>query len=623
MSTEAQEEAQTTTQQVMEALTDLDIAGGPDGGEKVDLEAELMRPEVDLGTTDRTKMANDCMLALARASRSYLIYDPRNNVIRKFLLRVQQSFEAFSKHYGDMELQVRPFELVLDGEVIYLERDWERSLAFKLFRDGVRRVIVQAGVTWEELTRLLQILSIRFVGVRLQEDDVLTLLWKASFGNIQIEAVEGFVPVDDEDEVQAEASGAALAGLGVMTSGGSEGTGALKAPSDFDLPPPELPEGVETFRRLVDEEIKAALRDEYLSTNVADEVLELCGELIEAAADPVDMMSFHDLGHFLRETREFLLSEDDLEQLIALNGLLHSYAARATLEEQEAEALRRLMEGFTDERAMHKLLGSIDRNANTPPKVIYDLLAMHPTDPLPGLLDVLEIERTGQPRRMARILVESYLPERVETVVERYKKTTDDIAADLLRILAYKAPETVKELFNELVHDGSRAEKLEFLSQADGAELGTGLRLFLTMLLDDDEIMVRMKTIEVIANAGEGGAYPKFTRLAEALAKAGGEERELEAIGKAMIKVNPKRGRDDLAMWALPQGFLNKMRGHTQGLRRVAVAGLVELDGEEVDSVLRKVATSRDDDVARLARDTLRKRGTLAHPLVQPSESPS
>jgi len=616
-----QEEVQTTTQQVMEALTDLDIAGSGDG-EKVDLEQELMRPEVDLGTNDRTKQANACMLSLARASRSYLIYDPRNNVIRKFLLKVQQSFQEFSSRYGDMELQVRPFELVLDGEVIYLERDWERSLAFKLFRDGVRRLIIQAGITWEELTRLLEILSIRFVGVRLQEDDVLTLLWKASFDNIQIEAVEGFVPVDDEDAVQAEASGAALASLGVVT-GGSEGEGAKRAPIDFDLPPPELPEGVETFYKPVDDAVTARLRDEFLSTHVADEVLDLCAALVDAAADPVDMMSFDDLGHFLRETREFLLSEDDLEQLISLNSLLQGYSEDATLQEEEADALKRLMEGFTSERAMRKLLGSIDRNANKPPKEIYDLLAMHPTDPLPGLLDVLEIERTGQPRRMARMLVESYLPERVDAVVERYKKSTDDMAADLLRVLAYKAPDTVKELFNELVHSGSRAEKLEFLSQADGADLGTGLRLFLTILLDDDEIMVRLKTIEVIANQGEGGAYPKFTRLAHSVAKSGGEDRELEAIGKAMIKVNPKRGAEDLTKWALPKGFFNKLKGDTQGLRRCAVAGLVELTGEEVDSVLRKVATSRDDDVARLARDTLRKRGTLAHPLVQPGESPS
>jgi hypothetical protein len=224
---------------------------------------------------------------------------------------------------------------------------------------------------------------------------------------------------------------------------------------------------------------------------------------------------------------------------------------------------------------------------------------------------------------MARMLIERYLPEQTDAVVAHYKKSSDDIAADLLRVLAAKSPDAVKELFNELVHSGSRAEKLEFLTQADGADLGSGLRLFLTILLEDTEIMVRLKTIEVIASQGEAGAYPKFHRLAQALAKSGAEDRELEAIGKAMIQVNPKVGQEDLAGWALPDGFFNKMKGVTQGLRRAGVAGLVELKGEPVDAVLRKVATSRDDDVARLARDTLRKRGTLAHPRVEPSEAPT
>jgi hypothetical protein len=373
----------------------------------------------------------------------------------------------------------------------------------------------------------------------------------------------------------------------------------------------------------VPEESQAALRNEFLGAHVADDVLELCGELLSAAADPTDLMSFEDFGHFLRETREFLLSEEDLDQLIDLSRLLADYVGKSTVDDDSTSAAKALMEGFTNERAMRKLLASIDRAAIAPPKGIFDLLELHPSDPLPVLLDVLALERTGQPRRMARVLIESYLPKRMITVLERYQASSDDIAADLLRILAAKAPEAVHELFNELVHSGSRAEKIEFLSQTDGANLGRGLRSFLTILLDDVEITVRLKTLEIIGKQAEGGAYPLLLRLAVTKAKAAAEERELEAIGRALVEVNPKRGREDLVAWALPKGFLNKMRAHTNALRRVGVAGLSELTGEEIDSVLRKVATSRDDDIARNARDTLRKRGTLAHPLIQPTTGES
>ncbi len=612
--------AESTTQEVIAALTDLDIAGSSETSE-LNLEEELLRPEVDLGTTDRTKQANACMLSIARASRSYLIYDPRNKVIRKFLTKVKQSFETFSANYGDMTLQVRPFELVLDGEVIYVERDWERSLAFKLFRDGVRRLIIQAGVGWEELTRLLEILSIRYVGVRMEEDDVLTLLWKAAFDHIQIEAVEGFVPVDDEDEMQAMASGEALAGLGVVRSTGL--TGALRAPSDFDLPAPDLPPGIETNQEEVSEERRAAIRDEFQSVKVADDVFDLCNELLNAAADPVDMLSFEDCRHFLRETREFLLSEDDLGQLIDLNQLLTKFRNGPRLDDASRDAVDTILAGFISERALRKLIGSIDRNANEPPADIRKLLALHAADPLPSLLDVLVEERLGQPRRMTRMLVESYLPERTKMVVARYKATSDDIAADLLRILAYKCPDAVQELFNDLVHTGSRAEKIEFLNQADGADLRGGLRLFLSMLLDDPEITVRMKALEVVARQGEGGAYPKLLRIANEKAKESTEQRELDAIGRALVQCNAERSREDFVEWALPAGFFNKLKGTTQNLRRMAVAGLAELAGDaDADAVLRKVATGSEDDIARFARDTLRGRRSRSGEDVDPGEAP-
>ena len=116
--------------------------------------------------------------ALARASRSFLIYDPRNAAIRTFLGAYRDAAYAALKAHGEIYLDIRPFEMLREGEVVYLERDRERSLAFRLFRDGVRRLTIETDVEWEELLKLLEILSIRFTGTRQQEDDVVTLLLK-------------------------------------------------------------------------------------------------------------------------------------------------------------------------------------------------------------------------------------------------------------------------------------------------------------------------------------------------------------------------------------------------------------------------------------------------------------
>ena len=134
-----------------------------------------LQDEIALGGTPAGQDTNEMLRALSRAARSFLIYDPRNDAIRGFLEDYRQlSYHALRTH-GKLSLEVRPFELVLDREVVYLERNRERSLAFRMFRDGVRRITVSPEVDWEELLRLLEILSIRFTGVRQQEDDIVKL----------------------------------------------------------------------------------------------------------------------------------------------------------------------------------------------------------------------------------------------------------------------------------------------------------------------------------------------------------------------------------------------------------------------------------------------------------------
>ena len=102
------------------------------------------------------------MIALSRTARSFLIYEPRNEAVRQSLADVREKMRQALDTGGALDLEVRPFELVRQGEVVYLERDRERSLAFRMFRDGVRRLTIEPDVSWEELLRLLEILSIRY-----------------------------------------------------------------------------------------------------------------------------------------------------------------------------------------------------------------------------------------------------------------------------------------------------------------------------------------------------------------------------------------------------------------------------------------------------------------------------
>src|SRR5512139_3562450 len=192
--------------------------------------AQAPLEEGRLGGSPAAKAANAAVLALTRAARSFTLYDPANKVVRSLIADYHDRFRAVLEGFGPLVLDVHPFELTAGREVVYFERDRESSLSFRLFRDGVRKIAFAAEATWDELQHLLQILSIRYTGVRQQEDDLVTLLRKAGFDGIRVSAIEGFVPEEENRESPLGAD---------LLRGTRE---RYDPPSQWDLPLPAFPE---------------------------------------------------------------------------------------------------------------------------------------------------------------------------------------------------------------------------------------------------------------------------------------------------------------------------------------------------------------------------------------------
>src|SRR5436305_444692 len=122
--------------------------------------------EARVGGTPSGRAANAALVALSRTARSFLLYDPRNDAIRAYIEDYRSKMADALRAAAGLILDVRPFDMALGDEVVYLERDRERSLAFRMYRDGVRRLSIRADAPWEDLLRLLEILSIRYTAVR-------------------------------------------------------------------------------------------------------------------------------------------------------------------------------------------------------------------------------------------------------------------------------------------------------------------------------------------------------------------------------------------------------------------------------------------------------------------------
>ncbi len=86
----------------------------------------LLGEDVRVGGSDAARAVNLALLALSRTARSFQLYDASNESVRQFLEDLKTKTAAALAATGPLELEVRPFELVWNGDVVYLERDRER-----------------------------------------------------------------------------------------------------------------------------------------------------------------------------------------------------------------------------------------------------------------------------------------------------------------------------------------------------------------------------------------------------------------------------------------------------------------------------------------------------------------
>ncbi|MFT4975837.1 MAG: hypothetical protein ACI8S6_001730, partial [Myxococcota bacterium] len=405
-----------------QGLQDQDAAAAPEEEGPPELAEEAA-----LGSTPAGTAANGALRALSRAARSFLLYDPSNDAIRVFLKDYQEASRAALEH-GPLELVMRPFEMVRDGEIVYMERDRERSLAFRMFRDGVRRLTIAPTVEWAELLRLLEILSIRYSGVRQQEDDIVTLLWKAGFTNIEIAAVEGFVPDDDDDDEGAEASRAARSARRVDSH--------VEVPRDWDQPLPDLGDELAPLAYVpIDPEALEALQHEGSSSSIAPNSLHLVEQMLLVVADPTDPTVIGDILPLMQEVRDFLLSEGQLDSLTRMARSIRSFFG-----DDEDEA-RSVLSTFINERALRRIIRSTSKGTGDVPPVLYELLDLVPSDHLSNLIGLLHTERATNSRNVIRQLITHYTQFRTQFIIDKISETESGVTRDLLAALAEAAPQ--------------------------------------------------------------------------------------------------------------------------------------------------------------------------------------
>lgn len=119
----------------------------------------------------------------ARTLKTCRLYDPGNPAVLRFRAQLFESLKGVLAEHGRIALRFTSDDVLYDGASVYRARSRDDNLAFPFFRDGVRGVTFEPGVTSTELDALIDTV-VQVTGQTQAEDDLVTLLWQADLKHI-------------------------------------------------------------------------------------------------------------------------------------------------------------------------------------------------------------------------------------------------------------------------------------------------------------------------------------------------------------------------------------------------------------------------------------------------------
>ncbi len=296
----------------------------------------------------------DLLAVLVRAQKALRLYQGSSPVLERLEQDLYGGLAAWLEGGETLELGIGEFQILRGEDVVYESRDRNDSLAFLLYRDGIRRLSFLPGLERRELRALIETLA-RSTAAGNQQDDMVTLLWERDLSAIRYFAVE---------ELSSEQSGPRLEEQLASPHGGeaaSGGGGEAFSVRDVEQPVGHLP--VDQCRLGEDE--MAALRGELLrehETPFWERLVELAVELMLLESSEPDRRN---LIHCLQAVIDQLLDQPDLQAVVRCADHLSSLARlfpeaqavqRLAGETREAlaapERLARFLEGVVTQRTV-------------------------------------------------------------------------------------------------------------------------------------------------------------------------------------------------------------------------------------------------------------------------------
>ena len=544
---------------------------------------------------------NSEALAAAHASRAFdhllkglkniSIYRHNESRFPEYVEPAFRELTSFLSEWGNLPLKLGPYNLLYKNRVIYEEQSKE-NLTYKFYRDGMRFLVFREGLTVQELLRFVLLAITDENEASLQQEDMITRLWKESFQYIEYVVVEGFEFGElSQEEVEVEVEKIVGYLRSQLAANSDDITRfARLSVDDLALELNDIEQvrgGIISGRPAKDNDkewIQGELYTEEKKRLFAKMTLILF-QLLERDCGDAD---YTVISESFSQILDTLILSEDVRGSVAVLHRFDQIASRPDLGDETRVLVQKVRDNFTRRMAEPQRLQAVGQYMTMARELdklaVKAYCAVLTPENIPYLLDLL----AGMERAEARAILIEILAElgknHASVFADRLTSNASNVVKDMLGIIDLIDPPDKLDLYAKCLMHPNIMIRLEGLKIMANSTSDVALRHLETATRDQD-IQLRLQAYRALAMKHPQRAVPVLKTLMRGEDFTSRDKREQLSVALALGET---RTQDALQFFAsvfdLKGGFFS--RGKENDLKLLAVKGLVNMKNVEAFNVL-------------------------------------
>lgn len=578
------------------------------GGKKEpDLELDVSSIEgKDLD--EAVDQAKDLINTFVKTIKAFRLYPPENPTLVGFIDQVYRKFQLFLNRYHYFILKIEENKLSFRGVTLYENPDLKTSLAFQLYKDGLRELRFMEGLEEGEVDGLIDIMK-RSDSINKMEDDLVTLMWEKDFIHISylatdeyLEEMPAIIPANIEQfranltfepPPQSE-----MGDIGEETDGTE--VDYYEIMKRVESPPLV---GVDRSVYFLTPDELEGLRKEVESETAPSFVFSVIDILFEILALEKSPQPYQETTGVLQKLLDALITLGEFQKaselLTRVNIILNTYE----LKDWQVDAIRQLSDKAGEPQRIEKIGKILDKGEEIRLEEVSNYLTLLKPNSIQPLIKVLgELNNSRARRMLCEVLIEIG-----KGNMELIIPFIDDHRWFLVRNIAYILGRMGKEsalptIQKALNHEEARVRREAI--QALGIIGSSKAFDLLGKALNDQDDRNRSMVALNLARVGKKASLPALLEVVQAKDFSKRDSAEIKAFFDAIGMVGSNDAIKPLEKLLEQKSWFGM--GKKDEIRLRAASALALIGTAEARSILEAGRNSKDENIRQACLQAMR-----------------